>query len=109
MYTYTCPDCGSQHLLQDVLICPFCLKFVGDTTPEYIHKHMKKCSVRLNPYIYSKRKRGRPSKEEVREALEEELSEYEDRRGIIRAFRSGPSSLRRTLRGGVGYSTASWC
>lgn len=79
MYSYTCPDCGETHVLSDILVCPFCMKILANETPEYGSKHIRRCTFRMNPYQYSKRGRGRPSKEEVMERFSEDLAEYQDR------------------------------
>lgn len=80
MYTYTCPDCGHTHALANILVCPFCMKTLADETPEMASKHIRRCTFRLNPYIYSKRGRGRPSKKEIMEEFEDDLQEYKNRR-----------------------------
>lgn len=42
--------------------CPFCNKSFAMFSDEYIEKHKAKCEKKLNPYRYSERSRGRPSK-----------------------------------------------
>ena len=49
--------------------CPFCNKKLGKLTQEYANKHINRCGRRLNPYQYSDRARGRPTKTEIEEYL----------------------------------------
>lgn len=49
--------------------CPYCNKDLSGFTDEYIRKHTARCSTRLNPYVYSERKRGRPTNRDKMESL----------------------------------------
>jgi len=64
MYQYTCPNCGAQNILPNVLKCPYCNRDLSGKTDELSKKHIAKCSYYLNPYKYSNRGPGRPRKDE---------------------------------------------
>lgn len=51
--------------------CPFCNRFLNDMTDSYVEKHVSRCRLKLNPYKYSDRRRGRPSGKEKQKWLEE--------------------------------------
>ena len=52
--------------------CPYCNKALEGYTPEMVMKHISSCHRRINPYIYSNRKRGRPTNREREEILKEQ-------------------------------------
>ena len=54
-----------------IVRCPYCNKDFGDFSEVFVEKHMARCQLRLNPYIYSERGRGRPSNKERMRALKE--------------------------------------
>lgn len=49
--------------------CPYCNKKIGKYTEQYAEKHIRKCKLRIHPYIYSDRNAGRPTKKETMEFL----------------------------------------
>ena len=64
MIHYTCPKCGTEIILPNVLKCPYCNMDLSQKTDELASKHIRKCAYYLNPYKYSDRKRGRPRRDE---------------------------------------------
>ena len=65
MQSCRCIHCKEEMLIPDVSKCPFCNKILRDETPEYSKKHLQRCAMAVHPYIYSERKRGRPSRDEL--------------------------------------------
>ena len=58
--------------------CRYCNKDLSGYTDEYARKHVLKCSTHIKPkYVYSDRKRGRPSKKEVQRIMEERNKDEE--------------------------------
>jgi len=51
--------------------CPYCNKDLTGYSSELVLKHIASCHLKINPYIYSNRRRGRPSKKE-REEIQRE-------------------------------------
>jgi len=52
--------------------CPFCNKDLSSYERSLVEKHIAKCRSLLKPkYIYSDRKRGRPSNKEKKILMEE--------------------------------------
>lgn len=52
--------------------CPYCNKDLSGYSSELVLKHIASCHRRINPYIYSNRKRGRPTNREREEILKEQ-------------------------------------
>ena len=75
MHDYECECCHKHVKLPNALRCPFCNKDMTFYTDAYTRKHISKCAIHLNPYVYSERKRGRPKKEEYIAHQEEILNE----------------------------------
>lgn len=69
MHEWRCIPGGNHEILPNVLRCPFCNKDMSASTDEYSRKHIRKCAYRLNPYVYGKNPRGRPSKQKVAETF----------------------------------------
>lgn len=61
----------SSYYLTSKGHCPFCNRALNDMTDSYVEKHVMRCSLKLNPYRYSDKKRGRPSGEEKQKWLDE--------------------------------------
>jgi len=61
--------------MRDVIIrdgvrrCPYCNVDLSDETYQFVTKHVRRCSQRINPYRYSDRQRGRPTNKERAEIL----------------------------------------
>lgn len=78
MHIVKCKCCGEDMALPDVLVCPYCLKSLADCTDEYAKKHVSRCSVSMNPRMYSRRGPGRPSKAEMALMVQTRLAECEE-------------------------------
>ena len=61
--------------MPNVLKCPYCNKDLSNYTDELSAKHIRKCTYYMNPYKYSDRGRGRPTKAEGREFFKEVLED----------------------------------
>ncbi len=55
-------DDGTVH-------CPYCNMNLNGSTYNYRVKHIRRCSQRINLYVYSDRQKGRPMNKERREIL----------------------------------------
>ncbi len=66
MRSFTC-SCGKKHVLSSVGKCPCCNKDLSKHSDDYSRKHLIRCSRSVNPYRYSDRPAGRPSKRSVDE------------------------------------------
>jgi len=49
--------------------CPYCNKDLTGYSSEMVVKHLASCHRRINPYVYSNRRRGRPSNKEREKIL----------------------------------------
>lgn len=49
--------------------CPYCNKDLSNGTYQYVCKHVRRCSQKINPYRYSDRPPGRPTNMERVEIL----------------------------------------
>lgn len=65
MQSYLCSHCGMTLMIPDYSRCPVCNLNLLDKTSEFSKKHLLRCASKYNPYIYSKRKRGRPSRDDM--------------------------------------------
>lgn len=65
MHTIRCVHCGQDVCVPDLAFCPICGITLWDKTAEFSKKHLSRCAIRINPYVHTGRKRGRPSKAEL--------------------------------------------
>lgn len=75
MIEFTCPLCKGKFPAPNVLKYPYCNKDMRDKTDELTAKHIRKCAYYMNPYKYSDRGPGRPSKAEGRRHMDEVMAE----------------------------------
>ena len=65
MPIHRCKKCGEEEFFPEICKCPYCNKNLEECSPEHAAKHVRKCALKLNPYMYSERRRGRPSRADI--------------------------------------------